>query len=220
MVPDNTNNTLGAAVTVLETASGAVVPATAAGTPANASNVADGIQFTLSLKSGTQYTIVTAVVTLRDAGCAGTVADTAKCSGPIEEFAVAHAASLARPGALAAAFVAQRGFWERYWAASSIDITGGNGGPNATEVEKWYYGMQWVAVSSVPAQLAATRNLRGLGCEPTPEPRVASTAGIRSARMCGRARCRRRSAACSSRWTRYTARPTLLASRRAAGDTR
>lgn len=137
VVPDNSNNTVSTAAMVFERDSGAVVTAAKDPAPVNSSAIDQGIAYTVSLKSGVTYVVVSAVLTLRDIGCAGTRPNTEKCPQPIEEAAMAHATSLGQPGRLAAAQAAHDAFWLKYWNASSIDITNGNGNPNATVMEKW-----------------------------------------------------------------------------------
>ena len=64
--------------------------------------------------------MVLAVLTLRDIGCAGTLADTAKCTQRVEEAAVAHASSFTQAGAFAKAQAAQAAFWNSYVFFSSF----------------------------------------------------------------------------------------------------
>lgn len=146
ITPDNSNNTLAAATTVVNRNTGQVAPSSRSAAPANATEPADGWTYTLSLDSGVEFTIITAVLTLRDIGCAGTRSTTVACpSGPLQDVAVQHAGALANTAALTAAEAAHEGFWERYWNASSLDLTGGlsTAHPNASRLEKWYYGMQY-----------------------------------------------------------------------------
>lgn len=141
--PDNSNNTLAASTIVLD-ASGSVVSAKSAASPVNSSTVAAGIHYKMSLKSGSNYTVVTAILTLRDIGCAGTREHTETCPMPVQEAASTHALSFSKAGALSKAYQVREAFWESYWNASSIDLTGGSptAHPNNTAIEKWYYGMQ------------------------------------------------------------------------------
>lgn len=48
-------------------------------------------------------------------------------------------------GALAHARAEHDAFWATFWNASAIDITGGNSTahPESTQLEQWYYGMQY-----------------------------------------------------------------------------
>ena len=145
VVPDNSNNTLAAAFTVLDEASGNAMQASAPAAPVNRSVVADGVALDFQLSSGSSYTIVTSVLTLRDIGCAGTRAHTATCTQTPEAAATKLAAALVQPAALKRAQDQQAAFWAAYWNASAIDITGGleTAHPNATQLEYWYYGMQY-----------------------------------------------------------------------------
>ena len=141
VVPDNSNNTLASATTIVETVSGKVLVGKGPAVLINASNPSLGVRYSVTLEAGVSYTIVTAVMTLRDVGCAGTREQTEKCAVPsIEAAASAHAASFAAAGTLLAATATHAAFWERFWTASSIDLTGGSATahPNATEIEKWY----------------------------------------------------------------------------------
>jgi hypothetical protein len=138
VVPDNSNNTVAAATIVVDLDTGKALPAVAGPTQVNASNVADGISYAVSLKSGIKYVVVTAVLTLRDIGCAGIRPQAEQCPQPIEVAAAAHAGALAGAGRLAAAHSEHDAFWAAYWNASAIDITGGNAvNPNATVLEQW-----------------------------------------------------------------------------------
>ena len=140
VVPDNSNNTLASAVTVVESVSGAVVPAKSAPRPVNASVPSEGSEYSVVLKSGVEYTMITSVMTLRDIGCAGTRAHTEMCKTTIQEAAAAHAASFASASARAAAEKDHDDFWTAYWGASEVDLTQGlaDAPANLTEVEKWY----------------------------------------------------------------------------------
>eukprot|EP01043_Picozoa_sp_COSAG02_P100129 COSAG02_NODE_36222_length_457_cov_1.047486_1_plen_134_part_10 len=79
VVPDNTNNSVAAATVVVESSSGAPVHGKTA-----PSAWTEAISSVVTLQPGVEYTIITAIVSLRDAGCAGTRADTAKCKPAIE----------------------------------------------------------------------------------------------------------------------------------------
>jgi hypothetical protein len=169
-VPDNSNNTIVTAVSVIDE-TGSLVRSKTPATAVNASHVDRGVTATVSLKSGATYTIVVAVQTLRDIGCAGTRAETSKCARSLEDETVSHAASLARPGAVAAACAAQANFWKLFWNASAIDITGGHltAPANATEIEKWYYGMQYSFGANV-RQGKVTPSLSGVLVNEDPVP--------------------------------------------------
>eukprot|EP00045_Choanoeca_perplexa_P010948 m.113885 g.113885 ORF g.113885 m.113885 type:complete len:1025 (-) comp15458_c0_seq1:111-3185(-) len=145
VVPDNTNNTLATAAVVLQADTGKVVRASSPPRQVNSSNPASGITYTVPLTPGVEYVIVTAVMTLRDIGCAGTRAATEQCTTAIETAATSHAMGLSQSGSLTAVKQKQAEFWSTFWNASSIDLTGGvnTSNPNATVIERWYYGMQY-----------------------------------------------------------------------------
>eukprot|EP00040_Diaphanoeca_grandis_P034835 m.217461 g.217461 ORF g.217461 m.217461 type:complete len:1044 (-) comp33236_c0_seq11:690-3821(-) len=149
IVPDNTNNTLGSATTVIDSTTNTVVKGKTSGAAVNATNPSDGAVYTVALTSGKKYTIVTTVVTLRDVGCAGTRSDTEMCSQSIENEATQLAAKFVGPTAITEAHTQQAMFWSAFWNASAIDITQGSNSsvsPIATTkavFERWYYGMQY-----------------------------------------------------------------------------
>jgi hypothetical protein len=162
-VPDNSNNTLGAGVLVVDSSTGSIVPAASAPNPVNASNPAAGIRYVVSLAAGRNYTVVLSLVTLRDLGCAGTREQTSACgSKPVEEVAVSAAATLAR--SIPAARASHDGFWSGYWNASSIQLgppstpVGGDErlhapapapAGDATQLEKAFYGFMYAFGSNV-----------------------------------------------------------------------
>ena len=122
VVPDNTNNSLGVALTVVETESGELLNGNAS--VANATgDPSDGMVLSVSFAPGVSYSVLTALQTLRDIGCAGTTADTARCTQSPEAAAVTLVqTSAANLSAIAAE---SQAFWSAFWNESSIDISQG-----------------------------------------------------------------------------------------------
>lgn len=150
VVPDNSNNTLAAATAVTMASpshfgKAGILQPKVPGAPVNSSDAAAGSTMVVALQSGIAYTIVTAVLTLRDLGCAGTRSQSEQCPQPIQNAAMAHTIQLANGTAFADAMKARELFWADFWSRSEIDITQGSdqATSNATELEKWYYGMQY-----------------------------------------------------------------------------
>jgi hypothetical protein len=143
-VPDNNNNTLGVALGVAD-ASGALLT----GTPARVSptDAAAGTTLTLSLASGAQYTLIVALQTLRDTGCAGIRPQWQGCTSTPQAAAAALVAAMASTGGRAAAVAESAAFWEGYWNASAVDLTAGasaNFSAQLATVERFYYFMQYL----------------------------------------------------------------------------
>jgi hypothetical protein len=167
-VPDNNNNTLGVAVGVVD-ASGALVPGTAA--RVSAADAAAGVTLTLTLQAGAQYTLLTALQTLRDIGCAGIRPQWQACATSPQAAAAALVQAMAAPGALGAAVAASEAFWGAYWGASAVDLTAAAAPAAAAQlatVERWYYMHQYLlAVTTRDGKV--TPALDGFVCiEPVP----------------------------------------------------
>jgi hypothetical protein len=154
VIPDNANNTLGVAVGMAESATGRLVE----GTPsvANSTDPSGGMVLMLELHSGVNYTMLTALQTLRDIGCAGSTADTARCVQSPEAAAVALVSATAPLSAMNAAIQSSREFWSGFWRESAIDLGAGEPLPanasvpdmsakgNLSVVEKFYYCAQYL----------------------------------------------------------------------------
>ena len=147
-VPDNNNNTLGVALGVAD-ASGALVKGVAAAAPGDPA--APGVTLSLSLASGAEYTLIVALQTLRDTGCAGIRPQWEACAAAPEAAAAALVQAMAGATARAAAVEASDAFWSSYWNASSVDLVSG-AAPNASAqlavVERFYYFMQYLQATT------------------------------------------------------------------------
>jgi len=150
-VPDNTNNSIAVATTVVDTLTGAPVKAAQAAHPVNASNLSKGIRYSLSLIPGRNYTVVTSVVSLRDMGCAGTREHTSRCPVSVQAAALDALGRVSTSAGIASARSSHDEQWSGYWNASSVDLGGAqvNGSKSAATLEKWYYGMQYAFGSNV-----------------------------------------------------------------------
>lgn len=156
-IPDNINNTMATAALLVDANTGKPPPGLEVKPirPPMASsgagpNVSAG--FTVTLKPGGKYALLTAVLTLRDIGCDGTRPEASLCPKPIEEAATALAQSFAATSAWTELRSKQARWWAEYWNASAIDL--GND-PNATIVERYWYLQQFVmAVVTRPGKVA------------------------------------------------------------------
>ena len=159
VVPDNTNNSLGVAVAVFETESGELLKGHASAANATG-DASDGMVLSVALAPGVSYSVLTALQTLRDIGCAGTTADTAHCTQSPEAAAVAL---LQTSAANLSAIVAEsHAFWSAFWNESSIDISQGyllnntgdtkrpdiSAAANLSVVEQFYYCAQYLLAST------------------------------------------------------------------------
>jgi len=167
-VPDNNNNTLGVALGVAD-ASGKLIQ----GTPARVSteDPSAGITLSLSLASGAEYTLIIALQTLRDIGCAGIRPQWETCSTTPQAAAATLVQTMATTSVRFDAIQASEAFWSEYWGASSLDLTSG-ATPNATAqlgvVERFYYFMQYL-LGCTTRDGKVTPALNGFVCiEPVP----------------------------------------------------
>lgn len=157
VIPDNSNNTLGVAVTLIDQETNAPPQGLKpkkfqppASYPSGLVNVSTG--FTATLKQGKTYLLITAILTLRDIGCAGTRIESGACTQRIEKAAADLVAANADPSIRAKTIKTQQDWWSNYWNASSIDLGGRNdtstGGSttnaNVTLVEHYWYLQQYV----------------------------------------------------------------------------
>jgi hypothetical protein len=108
VVPDNTNNSLGVALAVANTATGEILKAQTLSV-VNDSDPSYGMALSVTLAPGVNYSVLTALQTLRDIGCAGTTAETARCTQAPEEAAVALLESSAKN--LSAIVAESQAFW-------------------------------------------------------------------------------------------------------------
>jgi hypothetical protein len=143
VVPDNNNNTLGVAVGVTD-ATGSLLKGKATRVAAN--DTSAGITLSLSLKPGTEYTLLTGLQTLRDIGCAGIRPQWQRCTVSPQDAAASLVRSMATTAKRNAALAASTAFWAKFWAASSVDLTSGSASAPASvqAVERWYYLAQYL----------------------------------------------------------------------------
>ena len=100
VVPDNSNNTLAVATLLVDVKTGKppaslkLKPVETPG-PSLLGNVSSG--FTVILEPGGDYVLLTALLTLRDIGCAGTREETATCKSSVEAAALAMVSGVAFP---------------------------------------------------------------------------------------------------------------------------
>ena len=167
VVPDNNNNTLGVAVGVVD-AGGSLVPGKAE--LVSNTDPSAGVTLSLLLQVGTEYTIVTALQTLRDIGCAGIRSQWQRCHQSPELAAVDLVRAMASASARGAAVQDSAAFWDTFWNASSVDLTAGAATANkdAATVERWYFLNQFL-LGCTTRNGKATSALDGFVCiEPVP----------------------------------------------------
>jgi hypothetical protein len=168
VVPDNNNNTLGVSLGIADPTGTLVKGKTAR---VDATDASAGITLSLSLKSGTEYTLLVGLQTLRDIGCAGIRPQWEKCMKSPEEAAVSLVSAMARTSERAAAVATADAYWSGFWAASSVDLTSGLSGNESAPtyiVERWYYLAQYL-LGTVARDGKVTPALDGFVCvEPVP----------------------------------------------------
>ena len=168
VVPDNNNNTLGVSLGIVDPTGTLVKGETARVDPTDASA---GMTLSLSLKSGTEYTLLVGLQTLRDIGCAGIRPQWEKCMKSPEDAAVSLVNAMAGTSERAAAVATADEYWSGFWAASSVDLTSGlpaNESAPTYIVERWYYLAQYL-LGSVARDGKVTPALDGFVCvEPVP----------------------------------------------------
>eukprot|EP00756_Hemistasia_phaeocysticola_P003612 Hpha_TRINITY_DN12336_c0_g1::TRINITY_DN12336_c0_g1_i1::g.156056::m.156056 len=162
VIPDNTNNTLGVALTLIDAATNAPPAslkmktfAPPASYPSGLVNVSVG--FTATLEVGKTYLMLTSLVTLRDMGCAGTRAESSRCAKDPAVAAVDLVQSIATSNRnRVRTLEARNAWWAAYWNASAIDITSMNTtNTNLTSVERFYYLQQYCLAATVrPGKIA------------------------------------------------------------------
>jgi len=166
VVPDNNNNTLGVSLGIVD-AEGSLVHGDTA--RLNETQASAGISLSVSLKSAARYTLVVALQTLRDMGCAGIRPQWEACTSRPEDAAASLVRAMAPASERGAAVARSDAFWDGFWSRSSVDIAGTGERANASRtVERWYYLAQYL-LGCTTRDGKVTAALDGFVCvEPVP----------------------------------------------------